>query len=131
MDAVSLFFWSAGVADAAMGATHLILGGFLGSTKLGSPLRNQHGFSLRGSLNPVLTVHFFISGWIVLFYRRELLENALGQTLLVVIIAFWWVRAVDQWAIYGFKTGLGNLLGVLFLAGGWLHLAPILTVWLR
>lgn len=131
VDGVALFFWFAGLADLAMGMMHLVLGGFLGSTRLGSPLRDQRGFSLRGSLNPVLTVHFFLSAWIVLFYRRELLSSALGNALLGVIIAFWWVRAVDQWATYGWKSGLGNLLAVLFLVGGWLHLAPILSFWLR
>ncbi len=129
MDAVPIFLWLAGSLSMVMALFHLILGGFLGSSSRGTQVKSRGAFSFRASLNPILSIHFFLSAWIVLLFREELLGNTLGTILLAVMAAFWWIRALDQWMIFGFKSGPGNLLGVVFVAGGWLHLAPVLMRW--
>jgi len=77
-------------------------------------------------LNLCLTFVFVMVAYISLVHARELLTTALGQALLLLIAAFWYLRAIEQIWFFGLKKPLSLLFFLIFVMGGLLYTAPVL-----
>jgi len=75
-------------------------------------------------VNLSLTFVFVIFGYISLFHSRELLETALGHSLLVLIALFWLLRAIEQAVFFKLKHWGSVMFLVVFLAGAVLYGIP-------
>ena len=75
-------------------------------------------------LNLSLTFAFVIFGYISLFHSRELLETALGHSLLVLISLFWLLRAIEQVVFFKLKHWASAVFLMVFLAGAVLYGVP-------
>lgn len=82
-------------------------------------------------LNICLIVAFAIFAYISLIHTTELIETNIGRTLLALIAAFWWFRAVQQIYFFGFKNRISIIFFLIFAGGGFLYAIPwyvVLTV---
>jgi hypothetical protein len=61
-------------------------------------------------LNIAVTVFLLAFGFIMLFYRREILNSALGKALLIVFALFWLARLIGEIAFPGGSIALGIIL---------------------
>ncbi len=69
--------------------------------------------------NLSLTFAFVIFGYASLFHTGELLETALGHSLLVLISLFWLLRAIEQVVFFKLKRlGVSNISDGIFVGGG-------------
>ena len=75
-------------------------------------------------VNLSLTFVFVIFGYISLFHSRELLETALGHSLLVLIALFWLLRAIEQAVFFKLNHWGSVMFLVVFLAGAVLYGIP-------
>lgn len=75
-------------------------------------------------LNLSLTFAFFIFSYISLLHTGELLSTPLGQSLLLLMALFWFLRAIQQVIFFKLKHwGSLAFLG-LFLIGALLYAVP-------
>ena len=78
-------------------------------------------------LNLSLTFAFFIFSYISLLHTGELLSTPLGQSLLLLMALFWFLRAIQQVIFFKLKHwGSLAFLG-LFLIGALLYAIPAIT----
>jgi hypothetical protein len=77
-------------------------------------------------LNLTLTFVFVIFAWISFAHTDELLTTGLGRSLLRLIAALWYLRAVEQVVFFGLRKPLSLAFFVVFLAGGTLYALPVL-----
>lgn len=75
-------------------------------------------------LNLSLTFAFVIFGYVSLFHSRELLETALGHSLLVLISLFWLLRAIEQIVFFKLKHWGSAVFLMVFLSGAMLYGIP-------
>ena len=75
-------------------------------------------------LNLSLSFAFVIFGYVSLFHSRELLETALGHSLLVLISLFWLLRAIEQVVFFKLKHWGSALFLLVFLSGAVLYGIP-------
>jgi len=61
-------------------------------------------------LNVGISVFLLAFGFIMLFYRREILNSALGKALLIVFALFWLARLIGEIAFPGGSIALGVIL---------------------
>ena len=77
-------------------------------------------------LNLSLTFVFLIFAYISLFHAQELLSTNLGNTLLLLISIFWFLRAIEQIIFFGLKNLTSIMFFVFFLLGSIIYLYPFL-----
>ena len=77
-------------------------------------------------LNLCLTFVFVVFAYISLVHASELVASELGRSLLLLIAAFWYLRAVEQIFFFGLRKPLSVVFLVLFLAGGSLYATALL-----
>ena len=75
-------------------------------------------------LNLSLTLAFVIFGYISLVHTKELLTTPLGQSLLILMAVFWFVRAIEQPVFFGLKHWGSVAFMLFFLAGSVLYAVP-------
>ena len=61
-------------------------------------------------LNVGISVFLLAFGFIMLFYRREILNSTLGKALLIVFALFWLARLIGEIAFPGGSIALGVIL---------------------
>jgi hypothetical protein len=61
-------------------------------------------------LNIAITVFFLAFGFIMLYYRREFLNSALGKALLIIFALFWLVRLIGEFVFPEGSIILGGIL---------------------
>jgi hypothetical protein len=74
-------------------------------------------------LNIGIVVFLLSFGFILLVYRKEILNSALGRAVLVVFALFWLARLVGEFVFPGGSL----LLGLILLACVLIYLIPALT----
>jgi len=72
-------------------------------------------------LNLCLTFVFVAFAYISLVHPAELLATGLGRSLLFLIAAFWYLRAVEQVVFFGLRRPLSMMFFVIFVVGGSLY----------
>lgn len=77
-------------------------------------------------LNLSLTFVFLIFAYISIFHTQELLSTNLGNTLLLLISIFWFLRAIEQIIFFGLKNKTSIIFFVFFLLGSIIYLYPFL-----
>jgi len=77
-------------------------------------------------LNLCLTFVFVVFAYLSLMHSVELLATELGRSLLFLIAAFWYLRAVEQVLFFGLRRPLSIAFFVIFLVGGSLYAVPLL-----
>ena len=85
--------------------------------KLNEPIGNMVQM-----LNIGLSVFLLAFGFIMLFYRREILSSKLGRALLIVFSLFWLARLIGEFAFSGGSIILGVILFLLVL----IYLVPVI-----
>lgn len=75
-------------------------------------------------MNLCLTFLFAAFGFLALRYAEDMLFTALGHALLVVLAAFWLVRALEQWWFFGLRDPRSLAFFGAFLAGSALFVIP-------
>ena len=75
-------------------------------------------------LNLCMTFVFLAVAWLSFAHAEELLTTLLGRTLLLLIAAFWALRAAYQVVFFGLRNATSAALFVAILAGGALYAAP-------
>jgi len=78
-------------------------------------------------LNISITFIFFIFAYISFTHTDELLNTALGRTMLVLISMLWLFRAVLQIIFYKWKHKASVALALYFLLGAFLYGLPVVT----
>jgi hypothetical protein len=76
-------------------------------------------------LNLCLTFAFVIFAYISFAHASELVAPGLGRTLLLLIAAFWYFRAVLQIVFFGLRRLISILFFATFLVGGTLYALAI------
>jgi hypothetical protein len=61
-------------------------------------------------LNIGISVFLLAFGFIMLFYRREILNSALGKALLIIFALFWLARLIGEFAFSGGSIVFGVIL---------------------
>ena len=75
-------------------------------------------------LNLSLTFVFVIFSYISLRHTHELASTPLGQSLLILMAGFWFLRAIQQILFYKLKSKLPIAFLVFFLIGMLLYVVP-------
>jgi hypothetical protein len=75
-------------------------------------------------LNLAITVFFLSFGFIMLFYRKDFLNSALGRILLIIFSLFWLVRLIAEIVFPGGFIVLGVMLFLCVL----IYLIPAIIV---
>jgi hypothetical protein len=75
-------------------------------------------------LNIAVTVLLSAFGFIMLFYRREILNSALGRALLIIFSLFWLARLIGEFAFPGGSIAFGVILFLCVLT----YLIPAIIV---
>ena len=78
-------------------------------------------------LNLCLTFAFLVFAFVSLLYPSEMTGTGLGRALLLLIAAFWLLRAVEQVIFFGLRRRVSLAFFVTFLLGTALYLLPWLT----
>ncbi|MCP3978140.1 MAG: hypothetical protein GY716_02255 [bacterium] len=76
-------------------------------------------------LNLALMFCFVIFAYLSLVYPAELLSTSMGRSLVLLIAALWFLRAVEQIVFFSMKSTLSVLFFLVFLLGGTLYAAPL------
>jgi len=76
-------------------------------------------------LNLCLTFVFLIFAYVSFVHTGELLGTSLGRSLLVLMGAFWYLRAVEHVWFFRVRNRLSHVFLVLFLIGGSLYVLPL------
>jgi len=74
-------------------------------------------------LNIAVAVFLLSSGFIMLFYRKEILNSALGKALLISFALFWLARLVGEFAFPGGSVVFGIILFIVVL----IYLVPAIV----
>jgi hypothetical protein len=77
-------------------------------------------------LNLCLVFVFVIFSYVSLVHPVELMETGLGHSMLILIAAFWYLRAIEQVLFFGLRSLLSKMFFVLFLFGGSLYSLPLI-----
>ncbi len=77
-------------------------------------------------INLSLTFVFIIFAYISLVHTNELLSSALGQSLLSLMAAFWFLRSIEQVIFFKLKSRLSFAFLLFFLIGTVLYAIPAL-----
>ena len=80
--------------------------------------------SIMQVLNLCLTYLFLFMGIISIFFRHDLLNTALGSTILLFFGFFWLIRTIEQIIFFNLKNRLSIFLTVVFLIGAGIYLIP-------
>jgi hypothetical protein len=80
-------------------------------------------------LNLCLTFVFLAMAYVSFFHIPELVQTSLGNTILIAIALFWFLRMVEQPVFFGFKKKMSIVLTLIFLLGGVVYLVPALQAW--
>jgi hypothetical protein len=75
-------------------------------------------------LNIGISVFLLSFGFIMLAYRREILNSALGRALLIIFALFWFARLVGELAFPGSSIILGIILFLIVL----IYLIPAISI---
>jgi hypothetical protein len=75
-------------------------------------------------LNLSLTFAFAIFAYISIFHASEMLESPMGQSLLLLISIFWWLRAAEQVVFFGLTKTVSIVFFFIFIGGGFLYAIP-------
>jgi hypothetical protein len=75
-------------------------------------------------LNIGISVFLLSFGFIMLFYRREILNSALGKALLIIFSLFWLARLVGEFAFPGSSIVFGIILFLCVL----IYLIPAIII---
>jgi hypothetical protein len=75
-------------------------------------------------LNLCLIFAFVLFAWISFFHRNELLQTALGRSILILIALFWLLRAIEQVLFFGLNRPASVAFLVVFLIGALLYAYP-------
>jgi hypothetical protein len=75
-------------------------------------------------LNLSLTFVFAIFAYISIFHASEMLASPLGESLLLLISVFWWLRAAEQVVFFGLAKPVSIVFFVIFVCGGFLYAIP-------
>jgi hypothetical protein len=78
-------------------------------------------------MNLCLIYLFLCFGAATIYYRSELLTIELGKIVLISISIFWFLRAVGQLIFFDIKGKISQIFFVVFIAGGMLHLLPLIV----
>ncbi|MFH1623812.1 MAG: hypothetical protein ABID54_01485 [Pseudomonadota bacterium] len=78
-------------------------------------------------MNLCLTFVFLAFAYISLFHATELLTTSLGKTLLVLISAFWTLRAIEQIIFFSLRKKISVTLLIVFVFGALIYLFPVLA----
>jgi len=73
-------------------------------------------------LNIAVTIYLLSAGFIMLFYRKEILTSALGKALLISFALFWLARLVGEFAF----PGSSIVLGIILLLCVLIYLVPVI-----
>jgi len=79
-------------------------------------------------LNLSLTFVFLIFAYISLFHVQELIGTNLGNSLLLLISIFWFLRAINQIVFFGLKDITSTMFFVFFLLGSIIYMYPFLKI---
>jgi len=79
-------------------------------------------------LNLSLTFVFLIFAYISLFHVQELIGTNLGNSLLLLISIFWFLRAIEQIVFFGLKNIASTMFFVFFLLGSIIYMYPFLKI---
>jgi len=79
-------------------------------------------------LNLSLTFVFLIFAYISLFHVQELIGTNLGNSLLLLISIFWFLRAIEQIVFFGLKDITSTMFFVFFLLGSIIYMYPFLKI---
>ncbi|MBT8386019.1 MAG: hypothetical protein KJO12_01285 [Ignavibacteria bacterium] len=77
-------------------------------------------------LNLSLTFVFLIFAYISIFHAQELISTNLGNSLLLLISVFWFLRAIEQTIFFGLKNVISVMFFLFFLLGSIIYLYPFL-----
>jgi len=77
-------------------------------------------------LNLCLTFVFLLFGYLSLFHTTELVAGSLGNTLLLGIALFWFLRMAQQMVFFGIRNRISAAFTVLFFLGGLVYLLPLM-----
>ncbi len=78
-------------------------------------------------MNLCLTFVFLAFAYISLFHETELLTTSLGRTLLVLISAFWTLRAIEQIIFFSLRKKISVTLLIVFVFGALRYLYTVLA----
>lgn len=76
-------------------------------------------------LNLCLTFVFFLFAFLSLAYKNTLVSTSLGNTLLLAIALFWFLRAIYQVVFWGLSNTISLAFFVMFVLGALLYSIPI------
>ena len=77
-------------------------------------------------INLCLMFCFFIFGYISLFHTSELNTSKIGRTLLLFIVLFWMVRAIEQLVFFSYTSPVSIAMFILFLLGSSIYAYPLI-----
>ena len=77
-------------------------------------------------LNLCLTFVFIAAAYLSFFYSVELISSPLGQAVLILISAFWFLRIIEQLVFFGLRKRLSVILTLLFVMGCIIYIVPVL-----
>ena len=75
-------------------------------------------------MNLCLIFIFLATAYLSFLWQAELLLSGLGHALLLLIAAFWLLRAIEQAIFFDSRKPLSLLLMLIFLIGSALYLMP-------
>jgi hypothetical protein len=78
-------------------------------------------------MNVCLIYIFACFGTCAVYYSSDLLESGPGRALLLAISIFWFMRGFGQIIFFDWKKTISKIFFVIFLAGGVLHLYPLIS----
>jgi len=78
-------------------------------------------------LNLCLTFVFLIFSYISIFHSTELLTTRLGKSLLILISAFWVLRAIEQIIFFSLRKKISVIFFIIFIFGALIYILPVLS----
>ena len=78
-------------------------------------------------LNIRLTYVFVVFAYISIIHLEDLISTQLGNTILVAISLFWFMRAIEQIKFFGIKNKYSAVLFVIFLIGSIIYAIPLIV----
>ncbi len=77
-------------------------------------------------LNLCLILLFLIMAYVSFLFPAELASTKLGRVLAASFSLFWFLRTTEQIIFFGVRRKISLALTLVFLAGGFLYLLPVL-----
>jgi len=82
--------------------------------------------SIMQILNLCLIFMFGAMSYVSLMLPDQMLTTSLGKNLLVAFALFWFLRMLEQIVVFEEKSRLSAVFTLIFLAGGFIYLVPVL-----